>query len=362
MPALTYPAAAARRTAYPPRRSRSSGSRRGKGLLQHLLVPALHGALPLPQVHHIAVGVCQHLHFYVARPRRPFEIDGGVAEGSWASRRALRRACGRSAPAPRAGSPPPPPAAFTGGGTRSPPQRRGWARPRRPGLRSRPAPAPPGSGRGPAPGACPPGGAWPPAGTDEGDPAPAQAAARSGFSEREAVAGVQGVGPGAAGGVDDGFDVQVAGDGQGEGGARTWRAPPSSGPWTATPVIPISAQACRTRTAISPRLATRRRSNIEPRRDPGGRPGGRSRAAREPFLPFRAGAPGGQGLRGQARRASGGPWLARRTWRMRAGGPGSRPRSARAGRHLRRHQGRPGAPRRAAVPSAGHGWPRRARR
>ena len=53
-----------------------------RGELDHLLVAALHTAVPLEQMHHVAVGVGQDLHLDVAGvEHRLLEIDHRVAEG-----------------------------------------------------------------------------------------------------------------------------------------------------------------------------------------------------------------------------------------------------------------------------------------
>ena len=55
---------------------------RGGALLDQLLVAALHGAVALPEVHHVAVQVGQHLHLDVPRMLDVFfQVDFGVAEG-----------------------------------------------------------------------------------------------------------------------------------------------------------------------------------------------------------------------------------------------------------------------------------------
>ena len=57
---------------------------RAGGLLQQLLVPALDRAVALPQVHHVAVAVGQHLHFHVAGPVDEFlHVEARVAEGGF---------------------------------------------------------------------------------------------------------------------------------------------------------------------------------------------------------------------------------------------------------------------------------------
>ncbi len=54
---------------------------RRRGQLDDLLVAALHGAVPLVQVDHVAVRVGEDLDLDVARPdRRALQEDGGVAE------------------------------------------------------------------------------------------------------------------------------------------------------------------------------------------------------------------------------------------------------------------------------------------
>jgi len=55
---------------------------RCRGQLDDLLVPALHAAVPLKQVHHVAVGVGEHLHLDVAWvDHRLLEIHGRIPEG-----------------------------------------------------------------------------------------------------------------------------------------------------------------------------------------------------------------------------------------------------------------------------------------
>ena len=63
--------------------SRSAGSRfDGRGDLDHLLMPPLHRAIALEQVHQVAVLVAEQLHFDVPRPLDElFEEDVGAAEG-----------------------------------------------------------------------------------------------------------------------------------------------------------------------------------------------------------------------------------------------------------------------------------------
>jgi hypothetical protein len=56
---------------------------RGRRLLDHLLVAALHGAVALAQVDGVAVLVGQHLDFDVARVLQELlHVDGRIAEGS----------------------------------------------------------------------------------------------------------------------------------------------------------------------------------------------------------------------------------------------------------------------------------------
>ena len=54
---------------------------RRRGLLDHLLMPALQAALPLPEVHHVAVRVGQHLHLDVpGAQHKPLQEQRVVAE------------------------------------------------------------------------------------------------------------------------------------------------------------------------------------------------------------------------------------------------------------------------------------------
>ena len=53
-----------------------------RGAFHHLLIAPLHGAIPLEQMHQVAVGIAQKLHFHVARAAdQLLEIDFILAEG-----------------------------------------------------------------------------------------------------------------------------------------------------------------------------------------------------------------------------------------------------------------------------------------
>ncbi len=54
----------------------------GGGLLHHLLVPPLEGAVPLAQRHHLALAIAEDLHFHMARlGHEALQIDPRIAEG-----------------------------------------------------------------------------------------------------------------------------------------------------------------------------------------------------------------------------------------------------------------------------------------
>jgi hypothetical protein len=66
--------------------SRISADARGRGLFDHLLVAALHGAVALAQVDGVALAVGQHLDLHVARVLQELlHVDHVVAEGGPAS-------------------------------------------------------------------------------------------------------------------------------------------------------------------------------------------------------------------------------------------------------------------------------------
>ena len=68
-------------------------------LLQHLLVAPLHGAIPLEQVHHVAVGVGEDLELDVSRPDEVvLHQHMVVAEARFASRWHEARAAANSEP------------------------------------------------------------------------------------------------------------------------------------------------------------------------------------------------------------------------------------------------------------------------
>ena len=55
---------------------------RTRCFLQQLLVAALNRAIPLPQMNHVAVAICQHLHFHMTWPVDEFlHVQARVAEG-----------------------------------------------------------------------------------------------------------------------------------------------------------------------------------------------------------------------------------------------------------------------------------------
>ena len=179
----------AKRTASAHIRSRSSGSRlRGRGDLDDLLVPALHRAVALEEVDHVALAVGEDLHLDVPRlDHRLLDEDGRVAE------RALGLAhagLDRLAQVRRVVDPAHAAAAATGDRLDEqrvaaaprrprPARRRRWTAPRTPGSVRRP-PWPP---RSPGP-CCRSASSTSAVGPMKVMPALAHASASAGFSER----------------------------------------------------------------------------------------------------------------------------------------------------------------------------------
>ena len=273
------------------------GTDRGRrGLLDQLLVAALDRALALEQVHHAPARVGQQLDLDVARGLQP-----AFEEHLVAAERALGLAAGRLHGLGQVGRvadhPHADPAAAVGRL-----DHQGEADPL-PASASSAAPAPghrlarehrhPGAGRDPLGlQLVAEGGQHLRGRPHEGQAALAAAGGELGPLGQEPVAGVDGVGAGALGRVQDGLEVEV-GVGRAAppsgtaSSARATNGASRSGPEnTATVAMPMDRAVRRTRAAISPRLATSSlaitsgtpRSRPCPSPPPSGRPTGRCRA------------------------------------------------------------------------------------
>ncbi len=294
---------------------------RRRRLLDDLLVAALDRALPLEQMHHVAVGVAEDLHLDVPRGVEvALEEHGAVAEAAAASRRRWppRSAAPASLRTTRMPRPPPPNAALTSTGkpicsaadgarpaaSAGSGSARGVDRstgPRR-AARARPAAGHQllgrdlgahgldGLRRGP----------------DEDQTGRRAGPGEAGVLGQEAVAGVEASAPGPPGRGDDGVGAGSVSAGAAPGrrtassASRTKGAPASGSENTATVAMSMARAVRNIRGAISPRLAIssllmdgiarltsgRRRSRGGPRPCRNGPPTARCRA--------RSGCPGGR--------------------------------------------------------------------
>ena len=187
---------------------------RGRALLDDLLVAALEGALALAQVDEVPEGVAQHLDLDVAgAPEVPLDEEPGVPEGGPRlpgghrdhAREAVEVLDDVHPLAPAAGRRlhEEGEADRLGGGAQ---RRRRAVREGQPVERRDPRPAHPRLGLELVGHGAHRRGARP----DEGDPAPPAGVGEVGVLREEAVAGVDGVGAEALGGVEHGVEVEVA--------------------------------------------------------------------------------------------------------------------------------------------------------
>ena len=232
-------------------------------------MPPLHRAVALEEVDDVAVRVAEDLDFDVTRPLdQPLDVQRAVAERRPASRRAAdrRRAISSGARTTRMPLPPPPADALISAGNPT----RSTAR-RTPSSDCRPA------SRRERPGRRPPASSSPgldlrshPRDTSRRRPDEHEAGRLARLGERrvlgqEPVAGMDGIRAARCGRLEDA--AQSTGSCRRPGPARspppgrraTCGARASASEYTATLSMPSSRQARMIRTAISPRLAMRRR-------------------------------------------------------------------------------------------------------